>query len=168
MPGAKVSAAMPDIDLNGNLYIQTVPWLVLHLQSSIFISHHAIYFLPNLQDARSVYCGLSENAEQWWYMGVSCITEKNNITHIALDTWWSHDRETFPILLPICEGNPPVTGELFITTFWSKCRNLVTLCMFFYRIAFGINGVYMLTQCALYGLFSHLECTLQVIVLRVD
>ena len=38
----------------------------------------------------------------------------------------------------------------------------------FVWIAFGINGVYMLTQCALYGLFSHLERTLQVIVLQVD
>ena len=25
-------------------------------------------------------------------------------------TWWHHQMETFPMLLVLCEGNPPVTG----------------------------------------------------------
>ena len=31
-------------------------------------------------------------------------------THWSRNTWWRHEMETFPALLTLCEGNPPVTG----------------------------------------------------------
>ena len=30
---------------------------------------------------------------------------------IMFDSWWRHQMETFSALLPLCEGNSPVTGE---------------------------------------------------------
>ena len=29
----------------------------------------------------------------------------------AVYSWWRHQMETFYAILPLCEGNPPVTGE---------------------------------------------------------
>ena len=31
-------------------------------------------------------------------------------TQENFNTWWRHQMETFPALLALCEGNPPVTG----------------------------------------------------------
>ena len=33
--------------------------------------------------------------------------------HTALRIWWCHQMETVSMLLGLCEGNPPVTGEVF-------------------------------------------------------
>ena len=30
---------------------------------------------------------------------------------VATNTWWRHQMETFPVLLALCVGNSPVTGE---------------------------------------------------------
>ena len=36
----------------------------------------------------------------------------NKSYHDDFDSWWRHQIETFPALLPLCEGHPPVTGEV--------------------------------------------------------
>ena len=42
-----------------------------------------------------------------WYCSLAEVKRNNYIN----DAWWRHQMETFSVLLALCEGNPPVTGE---------------------------------------------------------
>ena len=40
-----------------------------------------------------------------------CLKQEPHNSYWAQElTWWRHQMETFPALLALCEGNPPVTG----------------------------------------------------------
>ena len=57
----------------------------------------------------------------WWEQNRTiCIILRSTVTHcdlvmphgeVDLASWWCHQMETFSVLLAICAGNSPVTGE---------------------------------------------------------
>ena len=45
--------------------------------------------------------------------------QQKQITHCKPSSWWRHPMETFSVLLAICAGNSPVTGEAQRPVTWS-------------------------------------------------
>ena len=51
----------------------------------------------------------------WHWHYISTLREKNRVGRIRkikfTESWWSHQIDTFSVLLALCAGNSPVTGE---------------------------------------------------------
>ena len=75
---------------------------------------------------RNIYCW-SPNIDITPHLNMTC---RKNLGDRKKNrkTWWRHQMETISALLPLCVGNPPVTGEFPaqrpVTRSWDVCSDL--------------------------------------------
>ena len=62
---------------------------------------------------QSIYFAEYSVTFEWHYSDVTWSPWhlKSPITRLFVIIWWRHPMETFPVLLELCAGNSPVTGE---------------------------------------------------------
>ena len=94
----------------------------------------------------------------------------NFILYVWIHSWWRHQMETFSMLLPICAGNSPVTGEIwhFVRDAcqshgWINVtvRNMIVFLIADYTVRLSLKNISLSTAIASFTTSAHSFCSRQ-------
>ena len=76
---------------------------------------------------------------RWWLLMPWIVGSQGVIYYVGwagpyLSSWWRHQMETFSVLLALCAGNSPVTGEFLVQRPVTRSFDV------FFDLCPGING----------------------------
>ena len=106
---------MPNLERNGMVHRESNPTIQLQETVAIYSilvkgdENKAINSSTKL-NCTIYFCWSDELIENNWH-DLTKLPGTSSTKHIHKSSWWRHQMETFSMLLAICAGNSPVTGE---------------------------------------------------------